>query len=50
MRHPLALPAAALGHLTAAVDSAGLAGAIDFCSTQALPLTAPDVATAPRAP
>lgn len=29
-----------IGHLTAAVDSGGLAGAIDFCSTQALTLTA----------
>jgi hypothetical protein len=29
-----------IGHLTAAVDSAGPAGAIDFCSTQALALTA----------
>lgn len=34
-----------IGHLTAAVDSAGPAGAIDFCSTQALALTAQAVAS-----
>jgi hypothetical protein len=34
-----------IGHLTAAVDSGGPAGAIDFCSTQALSLTAQAVAS-----
>lgn len=34
-----------LGHLTAAVDSGGPAGAIDFCSTEALALTARAVAS-----
>lgn len=34
-----------IGHLTAAVDSGGPAGAIDFCSTQALALTAQAVAS-----
>ncbi len=34
-----------IGHLTAAVDSSGPAGAIDFCSTQALALTAQAVAS-----
>jgi hypothetical protein len=34
-----------IGHLTAAVDSSGPAGAIDFCSTQALALTAEAVAS-----
>ena len=33
-----------IGHLTAAVDSAGPAGAIDFCATEALVLTAQTVA------
>jgi hypothetical protein len=34
-----------IGHLTAAVDSGGPAGAIDFCSTEALALTAQAVAS-----
>lgn len=34
-----------IGHLTAAVDSAGPAGAIDLCSTEALSLTAQAVAS-----
>ena len=35
-----ALTSTLIGNLTAALDSAGPAGAIDFCATEALPLTA----------
>jgi hypothetical protein len=40
-----ALTSSLIGHLTAALDSAGPAGAIDFCATEALPLTRGAAAT-----
>lgn len=40
-----ALVGTLIGHLTAALDSAGPEGAIDFCATEALLLTADAVAT-----